>query len=120
MTIKTFREIIAWQKAHELTLYIYKLTDSFPKNEIFCLTNQMRRSAISIPSNIAEGFRRNSIKDSLHFYNIAQGSLEELKYQLLLSRDLNYIPENKYNEIFLLSEEVGKLIHGWIKIQRTD
>ena len=71
-----------------------------------------------MPSNIAEGFHRKGIKDSIHFYNISQGSLEELKYQLLLAKDLNYITLKQYEIILNLTEEVGKLIYGWIKIQK--
>ena len=118
MLIKTFRDLIAWQKAHELTLNIYKASDKFPKTESFGLTSQMRRCAVSIPSNIAEGFKRRTKNDSIHFYNIAEGSLEELKYQLLLAKDLRYISEDEYSEINNLSNEVGKLINGWIKAQK--
>lgn len=117
-TIKTFQEILSWQKAHQLTLEIYNITKSFPRFEEFALANQMRRCAVSIPSNIAEGFKRKGLKDSLHFYNIAQGSLEELKYQLLLAKDLEYINENIYEKLISLAEEVGKLLNGWIKIQK--
>jgi len=95
VAIKNLTEIIAWQKAHELVLEIYKITNDFPKIEDYCLTSQIRRAAISIPSNIAEGFKRKSTRDSVHFYNIADGSLEEVKYQLILARDLKYIsPKN--------------------------
>ena len=118
MAIQTFREIIAWQKAHELVLAVYKITDDFPKKEDFVLTSQIRRCAISIASNIAEGFKRKTKNDSLHFYNIAQGSLEELKYQLLLGKDLRYIADKDYSEVSATTEEVGKLLHGWMKIQR--
>lgn len=117
-TVKTFRDLLVWQKAHNLTLDIYKITITFPRYEEFGLGNQMRRSSSSIPTNIAEGFKRKSCKDSCHFYNISEGSLEELKYQLLLSYDLNYITEDKYQELFLKSEEVGRLLNGWIKIQK--
>jgi len=116
--VKTFRDIIAWQKAHKLTLAVYKISEDFPRKEEFCLTNQIRRCAISIPSNIAEGFKRRTKNDSCHFYNIAEGSLEELKYQLLLSRDLGYISEDKYAKILELAEETGRLICGWIKNQK--
>jgi len=115
--IKTFQDIKVWQKAHELTLKIYKLTKSFPVDEKFGLVNQMRRATVSIASNIVEGFERKSFKDSLHFYNISDGSLEELKYQLFLARDLKYITEKEYNEIIILSEEVSKMLNGWIKSQ---
>jgi four helix bundle protein len=76
---KTFKDLVVWQKAHHLVLAIYSLTGSFPKNEIYCLTNQIRRAAISIPANIAEGFRKRGMRDKTRFLNIAQGSLEECR-----------------------------------------
>ena len=118
MVIQTFKQIVAWQKAHELVLTVYEITDGFPRKEDFVLTSQMRRCAISIASNIAEGFKRKTKNDSLHFYNMAQGSLEELKYQLLLSRDLRYIADDEYNKASDKAEETGKLLYGWMKIQR--
>jgi len=117
-TVKTFAEIIAWKKGHELVLEIYKLTKKFPKEEQYRLTDQICRAVISFPSNIAEGFKRNGLKDSIHFYNIAQGSLEECKYQLLLSRDLGYITKEEYGRTLKLAEEAGRLLHAWTKIQR--
>ena len=116
MLVKTFREIIAWQKAHALALEVYRVTEDFPRSELFGLTSQMRRAAVSPPSNIAEGFKRKTKNDSLHFYNIAEGSLEELKYQLLLARDLGYISEAIYQKLHALAEETGKPINGWKKI----
>jgi len=119
MTLIThFNEINAWQKAHELTLEIYEISQHFPKEELFCLTNQIRRCAISVPSNIAEGFARKSKIESLRFYNISEGSLEELKYQLLLSRDLKYITIEKWEELTTLANLTGKLLNGWMKIQK--
>lgn len=85
---KSFTELIVWQKAHKLVLNIYKLIKAFPKEELCALTSQMRRAAISIPANKAEGYKKKSLKDKLRFFNIAEGSLEELKYCLILSRDL--------------------------------
>lgn len=117
MGVYTFRDIIAWQKAHELTLSVYKITEKFPKSELFGLISQMRRCGVSIPSNLAEGFKRGRKRDSLNFYTIAEGSLEELKYQLLLSRDLKYLTEQDFETVYKLSEEVGKLIYGWKKKQ---
>lgn len=117
-TIKSFKEIIAWEKAHKLTLEVYSLTKKFPRFEEFGLANQMRRAAVSIPSNIAEGFKRRSLKDSTHFYNMAEGSLEELKYQLLLSRDLDYLEKVHYEKIEFLGDEVGKLLNSWKKAQK--
>ena len=118
MLIKTFREIVAWQKAHQMVLEIYNITEEFPAREGFGLTSQMRRCAVSMPSNIVEGFKRRTKNDSVHFYNIAEGSLEELKYQLLLARDLKYINKEDYEKTNDLLEEIGKLIHGWMKVQK--
>lgn len=115
MGIQNYKEIIAWQKAHELALSVYKATESFPKSELFGLVSQMRRAAVSIPSNIVEGFKRNHKNDQLHFYNIVQGSLEELKYQLLLSKDLGYVSDDEQGRCEVLAEEVGKLIYSWAR-----
>lgn len=118
MSIKSFKEIIAWKKAHELTLSIYKITNDFPKDETFNLISQIRRCAVSVPSNIAEGFARKSLNDSKRFYLIAEASLEEMKYQILLSRDLKYITEIVYNETVEKLDEVGKLLNCWKKSQK--
>ncbi len=107
-TAKTFRDLIVWQKAHSLVIEIYNTTKLFPSEERFGLVSQMRRAAVSIPANIAEGFVKRSIKDKSNFYNIAKGSLEELKYYLFLSKDLGYrIDEN----LSLKADEVGKLLN---------
>lgn len=116
--IATFQDILAWKKAHKLALLVYKITDSFPRCEEFGLKSQIRRAAVSIPSNIAEGFKRKSKADSVHFYNIAEASLEEVKYQLLLSRDLKYISDCDHKNIDDLANEVGKMLFGWLKSQR--
>lgn len=116
--IKSFEEILAWKKSHELVLKVYELSNKFPNKEDLCLTSQIRRAVVSIPSNIAEGFKRKTVSDSKHFYNIAQGSLEEVKYQLLLSKDLKYLSEKEYQDISVLTTEVSKLLCGWIKIQK--
>ncbi len=108
---------MAWKKSYELVLEVYKLTEKYPKQEIFGLTSQSRRCGVSIPSNIAEGFRRRTVNDSLHFYNISQGSLEELRYQMILARDLGYITKGEYEKISLLAEEASKVLNGWIKSQ---
>ena len=88
--IRTFRDLIVWQKAHQFALAIYQLTRAFPNDEKFGLTSQMRRSAVSTAANIAEGFVRLGKPDKLRFYNIAQGSLEETKYYLILAGNLGY------------------------------
>ena len=116
--MKSFSELKVWNKAHELVLLIYKLTSKFSSDERFGLSSQMGRAAVSIASNIAEGFKRNYIKVSLNFYNIASGSTEEIKYQLLLSKDLNYIELDQYNNALSLSEEVSKMLNAWSKSQR--
>ncbi len=116
--IKTFRDIKVWQKAHELVLNIYKITVKFPSEEKFALSSQIRRAIISVASNVVEGFKRKSLKDRVHFYNIADASLEEVKYQLLVAKDLKYINENNYCEVIQLAEEVSKMLNAWIKTQK--
>jgi four helix bundle protein len=103
---------LVWKKSHELTLKIYEITKDFPKDEQFGLTSQMRRASTSIPCNIIEGKARGSSKDFKRFLLIARGSLEELKYQILLSKDLNYIDEEKYQETINITKEVGRLLNG--------
>jgi len=116
--IKTFKDLLVWQKSHNLVLIIYKITNDYPKHELFALTSQTRRSASSIPANIVEGFRRQSLRDSINFYNTADASLEELKYHLLLANDLNYMSKERYIFVTEKTEEVGKLLTGWLQSQR--
>ena len=118
MAVKTFRDLKVWQKAHELALYIYKITAKFPQQEKYGLTSQIRRAVVSVVSNIVEGFKRRSAKDSLNFYNISDSSLEELKYQLILARDLRYIPEDEYSKGIELAEEVSKMLYSWSNSQK--
>jgi len=87
---RTFEDVDIWQKAHEFVLGTYKLTENFPKHELFCLTSQFRRAAISIPANFAEGFRKESKRDKARFYGISISSLEECRYYLRLAKDLGY------------------------------
>jgi len=112
--IRTFTDLNAWKKSHELVLFTYKITNLFPKKEIFSLTSRMRRAAISITSNIAEGFSRQSYKEKTHFYSIALGSLTELQSQFLVARDITYIKE-EYRIFFNKSVLAHKLINGLIK-----
>ena len=86
-----FEDLIVWQKAHALVLRVYKLTKSYPKDELFGLTSQMRRAAVSVPANIAEGFSKKGKPDKARIFNIAQASLEELRYYFILSKDLGYV-----------------------------
>ncbi len=118
--IKSFQDLLVWQKGHVLVLEIYKLTSIFPKNEVYSLLSQMRRAAVSIVSNLVEGFKRRTVTDSLHFYNVAAASLEELRYQLLLAKDLQYLSSEKYENICLLAEEVRKMLYAWSKSQKSN
>lgn len=115
--IKTFRDIIAWQKAYDLTLKIYKYTNKFPKNEEFGLRSQIRRASISIISNIAEGYKRNGKKDRIKFYNQAETSLEEVKTQSLISYDLDYFKTKEYQDLNEMQDEAGRVLNGWIQSQ---
>jgi len=107
-----FTDLIAWQKAHQLVLEIYKATAKFPKEELYGLVSQMRRCSVSVPANVAEGFRRLSKKEKLRFYNISQGSLEELKYYIILSNDLNYLKAAELDDSI---EEVSRLLNSLVK-----
>lgn len=110
-----FEKLQVWQKAHELTLKIYRLTNEFRKEERFRLIDQLCRSASSIPANIAEGKGRYHKKEFRQFLYIARGSLEETKYHLILARDLGYIDQTKYNELLILIKEIGKMLNGLIR-----
>lgn len=118
--LKKFSDLLVWQKAHSLTLRIYVATRTFPKEEQYAIVSQMRRAAYSVPSNIVEGFRRKTVKESVRFYNIADASLEELKYFLLLSKDLQYISDAIYAVLLHNTEEVSKMLYGWMKSQNRN
>lgn len=113
--IKSFTDLNAWKEAHWLVLGIYKETKNFPKEEQFGLTSQMRRSAISVTSNIAEGFSRRSNKEKVQFYFIALASLTELQSQMLVARDVGLFQPEKMNKLAEKSSNVSKLIRGLIK-----
>ena len=112
---KNFTDLIVWQKAHEFVLDVYKVTRTFPTEERFALCSQFQRAAISIPANIAEGYKKLSKADKLRFLNIAQGSLEECRYYIILSRDLTYINIRNYNELIVRVEEVSRLLNSYIR-----
>lgn len=118
--IKTFRDLQVWQKAHALVLEVYKITKSFPSHEMYGLISQLRRAVLSVASNIVEGFKRHSIHDSIHFYYMADASLEEVKYQLLVARDLGYINQKGYEAVIKLAEEASKMLRSWIVSQRRN
>lgn len=112
---KRYNDLNVWLEARRLSKDIYSVTAEFPKEEQFGLISQMRRSAISIPSNIAEGCGRNYPKDSIQFFYIARGSIYELETQLYLSFDLEYIEAVKLNQLLILTETTRKLLSGFIK-----
>jgi len=117
--ISSFTQLIAWQKAHQLVLAAYKLIIKFPKTENYALSDQMRRCAVSISSNIAEGFSRQTNKEKIQFYFTAKGSLTELQNQLLIAKDVKYINQSDFNLIAQQTIEVHKLINGLIKSKRS-
>jgi four helix bundle protein len=109
---KNFQDLHVWQKAHEFVLASYRFSGSFPKSELFGLTSQLRRACVSIPANIAEGFKKRGIKDKLRLLNVAQGSAEETHYYLILAQDL------KYGETESLRRALGeviRLLEGYCK-----
>lgn len=110
---KTFKELVVWIKSHELVLEIYKVTESVPKEKIYALTNQIRRAAVSVAANIAEGYKKKTKPAKLNFLNISEGSLEELKYYIILSKDLEFITEKKCKQLEDITEEIGRLIFGY-------
>ena len=112
MLIETFRDLDAWNAAHELVLAVYRLTRKFPKDELFGVTSQVRRSTVSIPANIAEGFGRQGPKEFLRYVRIANGSPQETKYLLFLAKDLGYLTREDYASSTELSERAGALLGG--------
>jgi four helix bundle protein len=109
---RTFRDLVLWQKAHRFVLEVYGYTSSFPRTETYGLVSQFRRAAISIPANIAEGFKRRGDADKVRFLNIAQGSIEECRYYLILAGDLKY---GENDSLLSLLEETSKIIDSYAK-----
>ena len=118
--IASFTDLIAWQKGHLLVLEIYKATNEFPSSERFGLTAQLNRAAISITSNIAEGFSRQTKADKIHFYHVALGSTTEVQNQTIIAKDLDYLSLDDFKKLDLLSIEVNKLLNGLIKSIRVN
>ncbi len=108
---KSFRDLVVWQKAHQLVLAVYQKTKSFPREEIYGLTSQFRRSTVSIAANIAEGFKKKSAADKVRMLNIAQGSLSETEYYLMLAQDLEYAD---MNGLMRQADEVGKILEAYM------
>jgi four helix bundle protein len=110
--IKSYRDLDVWTRGRKLVVLIYKLTQSFPKEEIYALTSQMRRASISVPSNIAEGHSRSGTKDYVHFVSIAIGSLAELETQVLLSEDLGYVASEDTRDIVSDITTLQRMLHS--------
>jgi four helix bundle protein len=109
---RSFKDLIVWQKAHSFVLDIYKVSKDFPKEELYGLISQIRRSSVSIPANIAEGFKKRTKAEKSRYYNIAQGSLEETRYYLILSNDLKYLQSS---ELLNKIGEISKMLDSYIK-----
>jgi len=109
---RSFRDLMVWRKAHEFVLAVYRFTESFPEREKFGLSHQMRRAAVSVPANIAEGFGKRSQADKARFLNIAEGSLEECRYYLILAQDLGY---GETESLTAALEETSRLLNGYVR-----
>ncbi|MDR1369333.1 MAG: four helix bundle protein [Dysgonamonadaceae bacterium] len=110
---KIFKDLVVWQEAHKMTLQVYKVTKKFPREELFGLISQFRRAVMSIPANIAEGYKKKGVADKLRFMNIAQGSLEECRYYIILSKDLDYISEMENVELEELISKTSYLLNSY-------
>lgn len=118
LKIDNFRKLIAWQRGHELLLAVCRYTRAFPREELYGLALQMHRASISIASNIAEGFSRQTKADKLHFYQMSLGSCSEVQGQIIAAHDLHFMSDETYNRLDALSEEAHKIINGLIKSMR--
>jgi four helix bundle protein len=119
MDVKSYRDLIVWQKAMDLVVLCYKIAESFPKDEVYGLTSQLKRSAVSIPSNIAEGHGREGLGEYIHFLGIAQGSLRETETHLLIAGRLGFADRNNLNQALNLSEEVSKMLGSLLRSLRA-
>jgi four helix bundle protein len=113
--VKSFKQLIAWQKAMDLAVRVYSVTKGMPREEVFGLTAQVRRAAVSVPSNIAEGQARGTTRDFLRFLHMALGSCSEVETQLVLARRLGFVPESATDDVLLELSEVGRVINGLIR-----
>ena len=112
MLSQRFEDVLVWKKAHAWVLAIYKYSEGFPKYELYGLTSQLRRAAVSVPANFAEGFKKRTRAENLRFYNIAQGSLEESRYYLILSKDLGY---GDSDNLKVMVEEVSRMLCAYME-----
>lgn len=117
--IKVFTDLHSWQEAHKLVLLVYSTTKAFPKEELFGLVSQMRRAAISITSNIAEGFGRRGYKEKIQFYYLAQGSLTELKNQIIIAKDIGYLLHEDSHKLINQANISHQLLQGLITKSKT-
>lgn len=115
MKLENFRDLTAWKEGHKLVIGIYSITKSFPVQEQFGITNQMRRAGVSITSNVAEGFVRRGLKEKAQFYYMALGSVSELQNQLIISNEIGYLDKSKFETLFEQCNSVGRLLNGLIK-----
>ena len=117
---KSFEDLIVWQKAHQFVLKVYSVSTLFPKSELYGLTSQYRRAAVSIAANIAEGYKRIGTKDKLRFMNIAQASLEECRYYILLAKDLKYTTNEDSQCLRSKIEEVSKILFSYVNVMKQN
>jgi four helix bundle protein len=117
--MQDYKELKVWEKAHKFTLSVYEVSKTFPKDELYSLTNQLRRAASSIPANIAEGSGKNTQAEFAHFLTIALGSANESEYFLILSKDLNYLNQNKFSELYNSINEIKAMLISLINKVRT-
>jgi four helix bundle protein len=117
--ICSFTDLAVWQEGHKLVISIYKITKKFPKDELFSLVSQMRRAAISITSNIAEGFGRQGYKEKIQFYYLTQGSLIELKNQILITKDVGYLEKDNFSDLVEKTNKTHKILQGLITKSKT-
>ena len=118
--MRAFRELKVWQKGHELTLDIYRAVRTFPKDEMYGLTSQLRRSAVSVPANIAEGCARGSEAELRHFLQIAMGSASEVEYYVLLAHELGYLGESQYETLSSRVTEVKRMLTSFVQKLRAE
>jgi four helix bundle protein len=117
--IQNFWDLTAWQEAKKLAVLVYEITKAFPREELYSLVDQIRRAVVSISANIAEGFGRETYKDKTHFYMMAQGSVYELQSHLIIAKELHYLQETKFQQVFDLSLKVHRILSGLIKKSRS-
>jgi len=117
--IKSFTDLIVWQEGHRLVVEIYRITKMFPREETYSLTDQMRRAASSVTSNIAEGFGRHGYKEKVQFFYLAQGSLAELKNQILFAKDVGYLDNSTFKNLADMANTTHRLLQGLIQKSKT-